>query len=177
MAREIIDDLLPSLKRVFLEQGGLRHFLREVIQVAMSTEVEEHVRAGPHQRTAERQGYRNGNKPRRLQARIGELELSVPQVRGCDPCHPSAFGKWQRSERALLVACGFAWFRHGWREHAERAECSGGDVRRRNLGNDGEPGGGRVGRETGCVPRSPAGPRELAVIADGRWRARTCWRT
>jgi transposase-like protein len=110
MAREIIDDLLPSLKRVFLEQDGLRGFLQEVIHAAMSVEVKEHVKAGPHQRTAERAGYRNGNKLRRLQTRVGELELSVPQVRDCEPYHPSAFGKWQRSERALLVACGEMYF-------------------------------------------------------------------
>ena len=110
MAREIIDDLLPSLKRAFLEKDGLRHFLQEVIQRVMSAEVEEHLGAGPHQRTQDRQGYRNGNKPRRLNTRVGELELSVPQVRGCDPYHPSAFGKWQRSERALLVACGEMYF-------------------------------------------------------------------
>jgi transposase-like protein len=110
MAREIIDDLLPSLKRVFLEQDGLRSFLLDVIQQAMSVEVQQHLNAGPHQRTEDRQGYRNGNKPRRLNTRVGELELSVPQVRGCEPYRPSAFGKWQRSERALLVACGEMYF-------------------------------------------------------------------
>jgi putative transposase len=38
------------------------------------------------------------------------LELDVPQVRGCEPYHPSLFGKWQRSERALLVACAEMYF-------------------------------------------------------------------
>jgi len=41
---------------------------------------------------------------------VGELELSVPQVRGCEPYHPSMFARWQRSERALLVACGEMYF-------------------------------------------------------------------
>ena len=36
--------------------------------------------------------------------------MSVPQVRGCDPYHPSMFARWQRSERALLVACGEMYF-------------------------------------------------------------------
>jgi len=36
---------------------------------------------------------------------VGELELSVPQVRGCEPYHPSLFARFERSERALLVAC------------------------------------------------------------------------
>jgi putative transposase len=36
----------------------------------------------------------------------------VPQVRDCDrgPYHPSLFAKWERSERALLVACGEMYF-------------------------------------------------------------------
>jgi putative transposase len=34
----------------------------------------------------------------------------VPQVRGCEPYHPSMFNKWQRSERALLVACAEMYF-------------------------------------------------------------------
>ena len=66
--------------------------------------------ARPHERSEGRRGYRNGTKPRTLATRVGELELEVPQVRGCDPYHPSLFNKWQRSERALLVACGEMYF-------------------------------------------------------------------
>jgi hypothetical protein len=36
---------------------------------------------------------------------MGKLELSVPQARGTEPYSPMFFAKWQRSERALLVAC------------------------------------------------------------------------
>ena len=44
--------------------------------------------------------------------RVGGLELSVPQVRDCEggPYHPSLFARWERSERALLVACGEMYF-------------------------------------------------------------------
>jgi len=48
-----------------------------------------------------------------LNTRVGELELSVPQVRACEPYHPSMFAKWQRSERALLVACAEMYFQGG----------------------------------------------------------------
>jgi transposase-like protein len=41
---------------------------------------------------------------------VGELELAVPQVRACEPYHPSMFARWQRSERALLVACAEMYF-------------------------------------------------------------------
>ena len=53
-------------------------------------------------------GYRNGYKGRTLRTGEGMIELDVPQVRDCDagPYHPGMFARWQRSERALLVACG-----------------------------------------------------------------------
>lgn len=110
MALDSIDGLLPSLQRVFAEQDGLRRFLQAVLQQAMSVEVDGHLGAGHHERTEGRSGYRNGSKPRSLKTRVGELDLLVPQVRGCEPYHPSFFNKWQRSERALLVACGEMYF-------------------------------------------------------------------
>lgn len=84
--------------------------IRAVAEAAMAAEVTRHVGAEPHQRTGGRVGRRNGHKPRRLATRVGTLELDVPQVRGCEPYHPSLFGKWQRSERALLVACAEMYF-------------------------------------------------------------------
>lgn len=36
---------------------------------------------------------------------MGTLELEVPQSRGTQTYSPLLFAKWQRNERALLVAC------------------------------------------------------------------------
>ena len=108
--QEIIGQMVPSLQRLFVEEDGLQRFLEAVIQQAMSIEVGEHLNAGRHERTEERRGYRNGNKARALRTRVGTLELAVPQVRGCEPYHPSLFARWQRSERALLVACAEMYF-------------------------------------------------------------------
>jgi putative transposase len=98
------------LKDAFKSNDGMKDFLREVIQQVMHAEAAEHVNAAPHERREDRKGYRNGSKPRTLATRVGELELDVPQVRGCEPYSPSLFNKWQRSERALLVACGEMYF-------------------------------------------------------------------
>jgi transposase-like protein len=98
------------LKDAFKSNDGMKSFLREVIQQVMHAEAAEHVNAAPHERREDRRGYRNGSKPRTLATRVGELELDVPQVRGCEPYSPSLFNKWQRSERALLVACGEMYF-------------------------------------------------------------------
>ena len=83
---------------------------RRLLNVGMREEASLHVGAAKHERSSDRVGYRNGSKPRTFKTRAGELELSVPQVRGCEPYHPGLFNKWQRSERALLVACGEMYF-------------------------------------------------------------------
>jgi transposase-like protein len=76
----------------------------------MQGEVSDHLGARRHERCDGRRGHRNGSKGRGLSTRVGKLELSVPQVRGCEPYHPSMFGRFQRSERALLVACAEMYF-------------------------------------------------------------------
>lgn len=110
MARSNIGDLHEALSEVFKQQDGLKLFLQAVCQQLMSQEVHQQLGADLHERSEQRRGYRNGSKPRKLCTRVGELELEVPQVRGCEPYHPSLFNKWQRSERALLTACAEMYF-------------------------------------------------------------------
>jgi len=110
MAEQSMDGVMAALQEVFLKEGGPRALLELLANGAMRAEVAAHVGAGPHERSAGRRGRRNGAKRRTLRTRVGELALSVPQVRGCEPYHPSLFARWQRSERALLVACGEMYF-------------------------------------------------------------------
>ena len=105
------DDVIGRLlQEVFASRDGARRLLEHLVNQAMQAEVSGHLGAEPHQRSGKRRGYRNGVKPRRFNTRVGELELSVPQVRACEPYHPSMFARWQRSERALLVACAEMYF-------------------------------------------------------------------
>jgi len=110
MAQGNIGQMVPSLQQLFARDDGVRRFLEAVIQQVMSVEVEDHLGAARHERAADRSGYRNGSKPRSFKTRVGELALEIPQVRGCEPYRPGLFNKWQRSERALLVACGEMYF-------------------------------------------------------------------
>lgn len=112
MAKTSIDVHGELVQRLFAEPGRLKEVIEVICQAAMAQEVAEHLGAAPHERTGGRTGWRNGTKPRTLRTRVGELELAVPQVRGCErgPYHPSLFAKWERSERALLVACGEMYF-------------------------------------------------------------------
>jgi putative transposase len=110
MAGLNIDGLNQLVQEVFNKKEGLKEFLQVLMRQVMEVEVQDHLGADRHERSEVRQGYRNGYKPRGLQTRVGALALSVPQVRDCEPYHPSLFAKWQRSERALLVACGEMYF-------------------------------------------------------------------
>ena len=110
MAEPSMTGAAALVQGLFERDQGLKELLQWVLRAAMAEEVSRHLGAGPHQRTEARRGQRNGHKPRTLKTRVGELELSVPQVRGCEPYHPSMFGKFERSERALLVACAEMYF-------------------------------------------------------------------
>lgn len=91
--------------------GDLFKAMLEVMaKRVMKEEMELHLGAGRHERTSDRRGHRNGYKPRSLKTRVGELSLHIPQSRGTEPYSPSLFARWERSERALLVACSEMYF-------------------------------------------------------------------
>jgi transposase-like protein len=93
-----------------LDGDLFRAMLETMAQQVMEAEIARHVGAGRHERTEERRGHRNGYKSRSLKTRVGELALQVPQTRGVEPYSPMLFAKWQRTERALLVACAEMYF-------------------------------------------------------------------
>jgi transposase-like protein len=59
----------------------LREGVRVLTQALMELEVAQHLGAERYQRTAERQGERNGYRERTWDTRVGTLELRVPRVR------------------------------------------------------------------------------------------------
>ncbi len=100
------------LDEIQAEMDGdvFKRMLELMCQRVMEEEMARHVGAQKHERVAQRSGHRNGYKPRKLKTRVGELSMQVPQVRGMEPYSPLFFAKWQRSERALLVACAEMYF-------------------------------------------------------------------
>jgi len=87
------------------EQGfeGLAEAMQILLNEAMKLERSQVLGARPYQRTARRQGYANGFKPKTVKTRIGALQLAVPKTRGIE-FYPSALERGQRSERALTLA-------------------------------------------------------------------------
>jgi len=76
-----------------------------VINAALIVERNTHLKAEPHQRCEEREGYANGFKPRSFNTTTGKLNIEMPQVRNCEtPFHSSLLEKGSRSERALKAS-------------------------------------------------------------------------
>ena len=55
--------------------------LESVLNQVLELQMIEHLGAERHQRSSEREGYRNGYRARQLYTRVGRLNLRVPQTR------------------------------------------------------------------------------------------------
>ena len=95
--REILEELIEEGTEAF------RGVLEKLFNVAMQLERSEFLGAEAYERTASRRGYRNGFKGKRIQTRVGELRLEIPQVRGLS-FYPKSLERGCRSEKALKLA-------------------------------------------------------------------------
>src|SRR5260221_625576 len=90
------------VQQLFRGESQLGQLLEAVLNQVLEAQVAEQLQAAPYERTEERQGYRNGYKPRRLTTRVGRLVLRVPQVRA-GGFSSELFARYQRSEQALIL--------------------------------------------------------------------------
>lgn len=99
------DTGLSDLAEVLSEKGldGLGNAVALLMNEAMKIERDRHLNAAAYERTESRKDYANGFKSKQLKTRLGQLDLKVPQVRGCD-FYPSFLEKGLRSERALTLS-------------------------------------------------------------------------
>ena len=99
---EAVAALLPLLTR---SQNPLAELLSVVLNAAMKLERQEHLGVQPHERNPERNGQANGFKDRTLSTRLGQIGVSVPQVRGGEGSfRPASLEAALLSEKALKVA-------------------------------------------------------------------------
>lgn len=112
MAHQVTDDNPHSdLMELLIDKGleGLPEVFTALINQAMVYERQRHIQAGPYERTAQRQDYANGYKPKQLKTRVGKLALQVPQTRNGE-FYPSCLERGMRSERALKLAIAEMYF-------------------------------------------------------------------
>lgn len=91
-----------TVQRLFTGDGQLGRLVEAVLNQALNAQVTEQLQAAPYERGEQRQGYRNGYKPRQLTTRVGALTELVPQVRD-GQFSTELFARYQRSEQALVL--------------------------------------------------------------------------
>jgi putative transposase len=102
MADELRMALAEVLRKAGVEDADfLREGMRVLAQELMNIELEQHLGAARHERTPERNGYRNGTRERPWDTRVGTIELQVPRVRD-GSFFPSLLEPRRRAERALV---------------------------------------------------------------------------
>ena len=89
--------------------GAMANAFTIIMNLAMQIEREQTLKAESHQRTADRQGFANGFKPKTIRTRVGEVPLRIPQTRGYHdedgrPFYPKSLERGVRSERAMILA-------------------------------------------------------------------------
>lgn len=84
-------------------EEAFKMLVKKILDQIMLAESAEQLGADRHERTGERQDYRNGTRTRMLTTRIGTIELEVPRHRN-EPFHTMIFDNYQRSEAALIAA-------------------------------------------------------------------------
>lgn len=83
------------------EPDFLRNAVAMLFQQLMEADVSQHIGATRHQRTGMRRNYRNGFRRRRLDTRVGTIELQIPKLRE-DTYFPPFLTHRQRAETALI---------------------------------------------------------------------------
>ncbi len=99
----IDSETLHGLLSGTASESGLSKLLEQVLNQVLEAQVSEQLGAARYERNEDRQGYRNGVRPRKLTTRVGPLTLRVLQVRDGE-FSTELFARYQRSEQALVLA-------------------------------------------------------------------------
>ena len=98
------DPLSVARHRMGDPSEAVRDFFMQTLNAVMQQEVTAELNAERYERHEDRQGYRNGTRPRRYDTSAGTLELAVPRVRETDsPYMPSFLTHRERCEAALIT--------------------------------------------------------------------------
>ena len=105
------EDRLPLAELLAKADEGdfLRAVAESVLQLLMEADVDGLIGAARHERTAERQTYRNGYRDRALDTRLGTLQLRIPKLRAGPAYFPPFLEPRKTSEKALVAVIQEAW--------------------------------------------------------------------
>ena len=92
-----------DLQELFQGDDGVKVLMENGLNQVLQAQATEQLQADPYERTADRQGYRNGTRARKLTTRVGTLTLRIPQLRE-GQFSTDLFARYPRSEQALVLA-------------------------------------------------------------------------
>lgn len=101
------DRTIADLMEQLIESGpdGLASAFTAMLNLAMQMERERHLGAAAYERSADRIGYANGYKPKKIDTPAGTLTVQVPKSRGgAEPFYPQSLERGRRSNRAVMLA-------------------------------------------------------------------------
>lgn len=93
---------LLELVEKYADGDLFRELGQFALQRLMEIEAEQHVGAGKHERSGDRNTHRNGYRDRRLETRLGTMNLKIPKLRS-GSYFPSFLEPRKMSEQALVA--------------------------------------------------------------------------
>jgi putative transposase len=102
------DTAVEALMEHLIEHGpsDIATVFGRAFELAMQIERERYLGAGLYERTAERRGYANGYKSKRIDTPAGTIAVDVPKTAGHDgaPFYPHSLERGRRSVRTVMLA-------------------------------------------------------------------------
>lgn len=102
------DTTIEALMEHLIEHGpdDIATVFARAFELAMQIERERFLGAGLYERSAGRQGYANGYKPKRIDTPAGTVTVQVPKTADHDgqPFYPQSLERGRRSVRAVMLA-------------------------------------------------------------------------
>jgi len=105
--RSTEDTAIETLMEQLISNGAedIGPVFARLFDLAMRIERERFLGAGHYERSADRRGYANGSKPKRIDTPAGTLRVNVPKTAGHDePFYPQSLERGRRSSRAVMLA-------------------------------------------------------------------------
>jgi len=101
------DTTIANLLEQLIADGpqAMSQVMTTLMNVAMRLEREQFLGAGHYERGADRRGFANGTKPKKVDTPAGTLSLDVPKTAGApEPFYPQSLERGRRSCRAVMLA-------------------------------------------------------------------------
>jgi putative transposase len=117
------DTMFSALLERLIAEGpqAMTQVMTTLMNVAMRLEREQFLGAGHYERDADRRGFANGYKPKKVDTLAGTLRLDVPKTANTpEPFYPQSLERGRRSCRAVMLAAAEMYVKGVSTRHVEK---------------------------------------------------------